>query len=279
MREMQGRAAGEARNARVRRWLAAWSPTLLWMLAPGVLLALIGPFGSFAAPFGTRLLYWVPTMAAGAVLGVLAARVLVRVWPSLEKRRLVFTFIHAVLVTALMVFVVWAWGAVAFGGYGAIKLSWTLAFYVGVVTVAISAIRIVMAPRAGAPAPAPSVAQTSVAETGSMCASLAAPALARRLKPEFRAAPILALEAEDHYVRVHTAAGADLILIRLSDAIDEMGGVAGVRPHRSWWAAREAVVATERKKGRLVLTLNNGLQAPVSRAAAAAVRAAFKGKE
>jgi DNA-binding LytR/AlgR family response regulator len=79
---------------------------------------------------------------------------------------------------------------------------------------------------------------------------------------------------EDHYVRAHTAAGSDLVLMRMRDAVAELGGLAGLQVHRSWWVA-EAAVAGHRRNGRqLSLTLKNGLEAPVARSAEAAVRAA-----
>jgi hypothetical protein len=76
---------------------------------------------------------------------------------------------------------------------------------------------------------------------------------------------ILALQAEDHYVRVHTRQGSDLILMRLADAIDELGGLEGERVHRSWWVARAAVAAARAEGRRLTLTLANGVEVPVTR--------------
>ena len=54
--------------------------------------------------------------------------------------------------------------------------------------------------------------------------------------------------------------------MRLGDAITELEGIAGAPTHRSWWVARRAVTAAERADGRATLTLEGGLQAPVSRA-------------
>ena len=41
-------------------------------------------------------------------------------------------------------------------------------------------------------------------------------------KIELRGAEIFAVEAEDHYLRLHTSRGSDLILMRLSDAVAEL---------------------------------------------------------
>ena len=76
---------------------------------------------------------------------------------------------------------------------------------------------------------------------------------------------ILALQAEDHYVRVHTDKGSDLILMRLGDAVSEMGDTPGARSHRSWWVAKKAVTGTRRENGRAWLQLSNAIEAPVSR--------------
>ena len=45
---------------------------------------------------------------------------------------------------------------------------------------------------------------------------------------------ILALEAEDHYLRVHTLHGSALILMRLADAAAIIDPRLGLRVHRSW---------------------------------------------
>jgi hypothetical protein len=71
---------------------------------------------------------------------------------------------------------------------------------------------------------------------------------------------------EDHYLRIHTALGSDLILLRLRDALAELG------PRRT--AARfigpggspeGAVASVDREAGRSILVLRNGLRVPVSK--------------
>lgn len=100
----------------------------------------------------------------------------------------------------------------------------------------------------------------------------AVPSEPSRTPPELRG-PVLALSAEDHYLRVHTAAGDRLIHYRFSQAARELGE-AGVQVHRSWWVAREAVRAVERDGERLVLVLDRGLRVPVSRTYMLAARQA-----
>ncbi|EGF92095.1 lytTr DNA-binding domain protein [Asticcacaulis biprosthecium C19] len=93
-----------------------------------------------------------------------------------------------------------------------------------------------------------------------------------RLGFKYRHADILALSAEDHYLRVHTSAGETLILMRLYDAIRELDGIEGSQIHRSWWVAKDAVADVRRNDGRVALALKNGVAAPVSRSYAKALK-------
>jgi hypothetical protein len=97
-------------------------------------------------------------------------------------------------------------------------------------------------------------------------------ALRRLLPLPLRTARIEALEAEDHYVRVHTDAGAALLRMRLRDAVDALGDAGGLRPHRSWWVAEAAVAGL----GRTSLTLASGAQVPISRRARRALGPSFR---
>lgn len=86
-----------------------------------------------------------------------------------------------------------------------------------------------------------------------------------RLPAKLRGAALYAVSAEDHYLRLYTSKGADLILMRLSDAIAELEGIEGAQTHRSWWVARDAVEGVKREGVKLTLLLKGGVEAPVSR--------------
>lgn len=94
-----------------------------------------------------------------------------------------------------------------------------------------------------------------------------------RLAPTF--GPILALQAEDHYVRVIGADTSDMILINLSDAITEIGSDKGIRVHRGWWVALGAAEQLRRDGRNLQAILHNGQTVPISRANISAAKAAF----
>ncbi len=83
--------------------------------------------------------------------------------------------------------------------------------------------------------------------------------------PERLGTDLICLEMEDHYVRVHTEAGNELILMRMRNAVDELEGYDGMQVHRSYWVAAKAIVSARRAGERALLTLSNGMEVPVSR--------------
>jgi hypothetical protein len=97
-----------------------------------------------------------------------------------------------------------------------------------------------------------------------VASAISVPRLRARLSVGFQG-PILALQSEDHYVRVHGETQSELILIRLRDAIAEIDGIAGAQVHRSWWIAREAVGRSERAGRSFNIHLKNGMTVPVAR--------------
>jgi hypothetical protein len=103
-------------------------------------------------------------------------------------------------------------------------------------------------------------------------AAPAPPKFLERLPLKLRGAEVWAVEAEDHYLRLHTSKGQDLILLRLADAVAELDGIEGAQVHRSWWVARDAIVDAKRGDGRAVLTLKDGAEVPVSRTYAGQLR-------
>jgi hypothetical protein len=180
----------------------------------------------------------------------------------LEGRPLLRVATLTTAMTAAMAGVAWGMAELVFGP-GSVKFTPAFVFSVWVITVIVSGISAIIRARrvAVAAAPAPSKAAGP-------------PRLAARLPAKLRDASILALESEDHYVRVHTPAGSELVLMRLGDAIAEMGTTPGARAHRSWWVARTAVQSLKRNNGRLALLLAGGLEVPVSRGYASELREA-----
>ena len=96
----------------------------------------------------------------------------------------------------------------------------------------------------------------------------------RRLSAKRRSARLIAIEAHDHYLRVHTDAGAELITLRFADALDELSRAHGWRVHRSWWVAADAVQEVRWRRGVGEIRLVGDLTAPVSRTHGPVLKAA-----
>ncbi|MDX2222055.1 MAG: LytTR family DNA-binding domain-containing protein [Rhodospirillaceae bacterium] len=89
------------------------------------------------------------------------------------------------------------------------------------------------------------------------------PGFFKKLRPDL-GRNILALEAHEHYIKIHTDRGHELIHYRFGDAVRELGGTPGLQVHRSYWVAQDAVVAVSPAGKSFRLTLCNGLTVPVS---------------
>lgn len=113
-----------------------------------------------------------------------------------------------------------------------------------------------------------------VADAEPRVAEPVADALQERLPLHLRG-PVLCLQMEDHYVRIHTDRGSAMVLMRMGDAVAALGE-RGLRVHRSWWVAHAAVKAGSRAGRTLRIELHNGLMVPVSKPYAEAVREALR---
>lgn len=87
--------------------------------------------------------------------------------------------------------------------------------------------------------------------------------LERMVKPIGR--DVWAVKAEQHYIRIYTAQGDELILYRFGDALRDLNEYDGLQVHRSYWVARQAVDAIRQDGAALEIRLRNGEVIPVSR--------------
>lgn len=85
---------------------------------------------------------------------------------------------------------------------------------------------------------------------------------------------IRALQAEDHYLRVHTDRNNELIRYRFSDALNEVQHLPGLQVHRSFWISTTAINYIRRSGRSYEIVLKGGLEVPVSRSYRYAVKEA-----
>jgi DNA-binding LytR/AlgR family response regulator len=256
---------------------------LLVILAIGLLMGLLGPFGTFAMAPGVRIFSWIVWILVGYLLfrptGIVADWLCEATGlPSTAGMLIALALAGFPLTLLVTMMIGHASLSVAMGYDG----FWTIYAYIAIVSVVVSMTMKALFAQAGDPATAqpsapplvpPSLPQPDPTPSTPPDAVSAAPAgFERRLPPGFGA--LLALKGEDHYVRAIGAAREELILLRLSDAIGELPADAGLRVHRSWWVARDAVSRVERDGRAARLILTNGATAPVSRDAMARLREA-----
>lgn len=252
-RETRANAVRASRNAdENRRDWRVWARNLAVAAGAGVFLALVGAMDTGPLPVWVRLAYWTPLMMGGAFVGHATTAVINR-FVRADTNPWTFGVLLACALTAPITFVVWGYTGWVFG---ADMSTHTLAAMVGpvfVISAGMTALmllvnwpgRVTHAPAPGAPAPSVRFME--------------------RLPAKLKGAVIYAISAEDHYLRLHTSKGSDLILMRLGDAITELEGLEGMQTHRSWWVARDAVESTRREGDKAVLVLKGGAEAPVSR--------------
>lgn len=227
-------------------------------------MAMLGALGTDQIGFWPRLLYWFVLMETGALIG-LGVSTAVDIWGGFKHQRWLEGALVSVGIALPLTLVVIGMSVLFFNlrPPGLVGFLWMFGI-VFVVSAVITAINYAMVPRlAVAPfAPAPAPLSPGTASAGPTAAP---PRLLDRLPPPHREGPVIALQAEDHYLRVHTLSGSTLILLRLSDAIAELEGIEGAQTHRSWWVARAFIERVERGDGRATLHLRQGIAAPVSR--------------
>lgn len=248
------------------------------MTVIGVFLAILGPFGSIAAPFAERLVTWL----GFAWLGYACYRPMqsIATW---GERALALprwgVLVAAVLVgTVPMTFAVIAVNCLGTGRWSWPGLEvWTGTYFsVLVIGGAVTALFNLVQGRPAseiAPVPMPMPAPAPEPEPAAPPPPAAPPAnpLLDQLPAEL-GSTIVALEMEDHYVRVHTMLGSALVLMRLRDAMALVGEIEGMQVHRSWWVARAAVEDVLREGRNVRLKLPRGIEAPVARANVAALK-------
>ncbi|RBP16157.1 LytTR family transcriptional regulator [Roseiarcus fermentans] len=236
------------------------------------LFVVLSPVGTDRLSTPVRLGYWLGIMLGGSAIGVALARWLYRA-PAIERHPVLGALVAGVILTPPISILVAAANRFAFGLSLVSAAHWltllpaVFGLSCGLSLVNIWASRGRRASMDGAPARQPAREDASPPPPPA-CAPGAdeGEAMFRsRLPYIVRTADLWALEAEDHYLRVHSSAGRTLILMRLSDAMAALARLDGAQTHRSWWVARSAATPIETNQGRAVLALPDGTRAPVSR--------------
>ncbi|WP_051279792.1 LytTR family DNA-binding domain-containing protein [Hellea balneolensis] len=220
----------------------------------GVILSILGPYGTTAFSLPLRFIYWLGLCMAGG-LGAAAFDTLMtrknvpyKPWASALGQSIGATLMVSLILLGFTI--------ATYGWPGWFHIL-TMPFFIWVISIIICG-----------------VGELSRQRKHIVPLENKRPDIFERLKPSLREADIYALSSEDHYVRIMTSKGDDLILMRLSDAIKEMSPVKGLQTHRSYWVAEAGVDKMKSQDGKLSILLKNSETVPVSRNKAKTVREA-----
>lgn len=119
------------------------------------------------------------------------------------------------------------------------------------------------------PTPADTVDKVSESARGSRDK----PGFMQRMPVDLGLDDILAIKAEQHYIRVFTANRDYMLLHRFSDAVHELGTDIGMQVHRSYWVNRKAIARIKPRTKKFQVELVTGERVPVSTPYHAMVRA------
>jgi hypothetical protein len=235
---------------------------LAMLAAIGLLVGLLAPYDSDGMPPLRRYLYWFAAIVGGGLIGVALDETLGRRLSPAWRRVVAVSLI----MTPLVGFYVVGLASLMFGGGLRLpSLPWSL-------TQVLPLCFVVMAVRALVwRKPVVRVETRTVIEPPLPEAEAV---FRRRLSARRRAAALIAVEAYDHYLKVHTEAGEELITARFADALRELAQAHGYRTHRSWWVAAPAIQAVRWRRGVGEAALTGGLTVPVSRNFAPVLKAA-----
>lgn len=228
----------------------------------GLLMAILAPLQTDNIPFWPRLAYWQILMLSGATIG-LGVTEMVELWGRLSRWPWIEVPVIGVLIALPLTMIVMGAGAMFFGSAatGIFRFGYNFGVTV-MISIAMTTLGHLLHTKNG-----PAALEGTPASPPDSTPAAAEPnRFADRLPLPLRDKKMVALEAEDHYLRVHfEGGGSTLILMRLSDAIAELPANTGAQTHRSWWVAKDAVRGVTKGDGRATLTLTTPLEAPVSR--------------
>jgi hypothetical protein len=245
---MVGEAEGEDRATTARQ-----ATDLAMLVTIGLLMGFLSPFDSERGPVAERYIYWMVCIVGGGLIGVVA--------DNLVRQRVTARWQRAVMISALMTppasLLVLATQNILMGQPFGWPAYLGLLWQVWPISLTVMVVRTLAWRRTPVRIETRTVVALPLPETEAT--------FRRRLSAKRRGMRLIAVEAHDHYLKVHTDAGTELITPRFVDALDELSRAHGWRVHRSWWVAADAVEDVSWRRGAGEMRLVGGLMAPVSR--------------
>lgn len=230
-----------------------WAVDLAILVGFGLLMGFLGPFGSDQLPAYQGYVYWMICIVGGGLIGIAGDELLLRKVPAPWRRAVAVSVVMTPAVSLLVLTTEHLLTGEPFRWSGGFRLL----PQVLPILLAVMVVRTLAWRRTPARIETRTVVAPPLPEAEAV--------FRRRLSARRRGARLIAVEAHDHYLKVHTDAGEEMITLRFADALAELSRAHGWRVHRSWWVAADAVEGVRWKRGGGELRLAGGLIAPVSR--------------
>jgi hypothetical protein len=238
--------------------------TISFFLIPlgmAVFLTMIGAFGTDRFGLIKAFIYWSISLMGGSVIAS-SIQLALRKWPIDNPYLELSVFFLGV--AAIVLFYVWWLNSHFFEQPLNLKSLQRLIIPVLVISGAMTIVNFLAAKDPMQTHEILNHNPSSEVEIGTATQTIR-PVFYEHLDSRYQEAEILAVQSEDHYLKVFTSQGDTLILMRLRDAVLALNGIEGSQVHRSWWISKSAITKTLRTDGKAVFHLKNGICVPVSR--------------
>ncbi|WP_249703023.1 LytTR family DNA-binding domain-containing protein [Altererythrobacter sp. KTW20L] len=242
------------------------------MFFPAALvLAIIQPFETDALPFVVRLVYWATLTTVLAALGGFAvsavcksaSHILVSAWQRWLASSVIIALPMMVPVKLIdLALAVWV-APLAGVTVPALPTGSALLDEIGWLYIAVLTITALLLALPALAVGDQGAGQQPMDRTVGDDRHLPGARFFERLPPSL-GRELVWVRSEDHYLRVQTRLGQELLLLRMADAMAELEGYPGCRVHRSWWIARDQIAPVTRTGRRMSAILQDGQAVPVS---------------
>lgn len=81
--------------------------------------------------------------------------------------------------------------------------------------------------------------------------------------PYSKQGAVISVEMSDHYAKITTTKGSEMLHLRMSDAVEQLSDHDGIQIHRSFWINRKYLKEVYRDGRKTMVRLTNGSEFPI----------------
>ena len=250
--------------------------SLVAILAVGVFIGYLSPFGMDEIPVIWSMTYWVITCACGYIIYMPASyygdKYLVKFIPQHWLRIAISAFFASIVMTFVVPILSWLFFSITINFAKQFIYIFPKCIVIGGLFTFISLLQDYLKAQKAELLAQKELNEMHQAQVEKMHNQPFEKFTA--LLPVDKRGDLYCLEMADHYVKVYTSKGHHLLLMRFKDALELLVHSSGLQTHRSWWVTKSAITAMNKEGRKVSLSLINGVEVPVSRTYLDKVKAA-----